>query len=181
MNHLVFNFLNFQTLSKTGVKEPSGMKRDTSKIFTVPEEGELDSTNYSAPQYVSSVSLAINHESPIRRKQEIKSERPKGGVTAHPLTPSVCATPLKDVDRVLHGNAMLICSSESGGENEELRNSSKRDDDDIPDVVKEALRYVFIFKLIFRNFVKHARLFEDMAFMANVKIRLMTINFLAIK
>ncbi|KAG5337832.1 HPS4 protein, partial [Acromyrmex heyeri] len=132
--------LQRKTLSKTGVKEPSGMKRDTSKIFTVPEEGELDSLNYSAPQYVSSVPLAINHESPIRRKQEIKSERPKGGVTAHPLTPSVCATPLKDVDRVLHGNAMLICSSESGGENEELRNSSKRDDDDIPDVVKEALR-----------------------------------------
>ncbi|KYM95642.1 Hermansky-Pudlak syndrome 4 protein [Cyphomyrmex costatus] len=129
-----------KTVSKTGVKEPSGMKRDTSKIFTVPEEGELDSMNYSAPQYVSSVPLVINHESPIRRKQEIKSERPKGSVTAHPLTPSVCATPLKDVDRVLHGNAMLICSSESGGENEGLRNSSKSDDDDIPDVVKEALR-----------------------------------------
>lgn len=139
--------MNFQTVSKTGVKEPlitSGMKRDTSKIFTVPEEGELDSTIYTpVPQYVSSVPLAINHESPIRRKQEIKSERPKGGVTANPLTPSVCATPLKDVDRVLHGNAMLICSSESGGENEELRSSSKSDDDDIPDVVKEALRYVF--------------------------------------
>ena len=157
------------------------MKRDTSKIFTVPEEGELDSMNYSAPQYVSSVPLAINHESPIRRKQEIKSERPKGGVTAHPLTPSVCATPLKDVDRVLHGNAMLICSSESGGENEELRNSSKRDDD-IPDVVKEALRYVFIFKSIFRNFVEHKIMhFEDMAFMANMEVRLMTINFPAIK
>ncbi|XP_018314730.1 Hermansky-Pudlak syndrome 4 protein [Mycetomoellerius zeteki] len=131
--------LQRKTVSKTGVKEPSGMKRDTSKIFTVPEEGELDSMNYSAPQYVSSVPLAINHESPIRRKQEIKSERPKGGIV-HPLTPSVCATPLKDVDRVLHGNAMLICSSESGGENEGLRNSSKSDDDDIPDVVKEALR-----------------------------------------
>lgn len=148
--------MNFQTVSKTGVKEPlitSGMKRDTSKIFTVPEEGELDSMNYSpAPQYVSSVPFVINHESPIRRKQEIKSERPKG--SANPLTPSVCATPLKDVDRVLHGNAMLICSSESGGENEGLKNSSKNDDDDIPDVVKEALRYMFIFKSIFRNFVE---------------------------
>ncbi|XP_024877372.1 uncharacterized protein LOC112458155 isoform X1 [Temnothorax curvispinosus] len=137
--------LQRKTVSKTGVKEPpitSGMKRDTSKIFTVPEEGELDSTNYPpAPaQYVSSVPLAVKHDSPIRRKQEIKSERPKGGVTANPLTPSVCATPLKDVDRVLHGNAMLICSSESGGENEGLRSSSKSDDDDIPDVVKEALR-----------------------------------------
>lgn len=124
----------------------SGMKRDTSKIFTVPEEGELDSMNYSpALQYVSSVPLAVNHESPIKRKQEIKSERPKG-VIANPLTPSVCATPLKDIDRVLHENVMLICSSESGGENEEFRSSSKSEDDDIPDVVKEALRYMFIFK-----------------------------------
>lgn len=179
MGHLVFNSLNFQTVSKTGVKEPSGMKRDTSKIFTVPEEGELDSMNYSAPQYVSSVPLAINHESPIRRKQEIKSERPKGGIV-HPLTPSVCATPLKDVDRVLHGNAMLICSSESGGENEGLRNSSKSDDDDIPDVVKEALRYVFILKSIFRNFVECKIMhFEDMVFMANMEVSLM-INFPAI-
>lgn len=138
--------MKFQTVSKTGVKEPSimsGMKRDTSKIFTVPEEGELDSTNYSpALQYVSSVPLAVNHESPIKRKQEIKSERPKASAIVNPLTPSVCATPLKDVDRVLHGNAMLICSSESGGENEGFRNSSKGGDDDIPDVVKEALRYV---------------------------------------
>lgn len=156
MGHVQFD--DFQTASKTGVKEPpitSGMKRDTSKIFTVPEEGELDSTNYSpAPQYVSSVPLAISHESPIRRKQEIKSERPKGNATANPLTPSVCATPLKDVGRMLHGNAMLICSSESGGENEELRGSAKSNDDDIPDVVKEALRYMFIFILIFRNSVK---------------------------
>ncbi|XP_012540121.1 uncharacterized protein LOC105838818 isoform X2 [Monomorium pharaonis] len=136
--------LQRKTVSKSGVKEPlisSGMKRDTSKIFTVPEEGELDSTNYApVSQYVSSVPLAISHESPIRRKQEIKSERPKGSAITNPLTPSVCATPLKDVDRVLLGNAMLICSSESGGENEGHRSSSKSDDDDIPDVVKEALR-----------------------------------------
>lgn len=125
----------------------SAMKRDTSRIFTVPEEGELDPANYPpALQYVSSVPLAINHESPIRRKQEIKPERPKiSGTVVNPLTPSVCATPLKDVDRVLHGNAMLICSSESGGETDEHRSSSKsNDDDDIPDVVKEALRYMFI-------------------------------------
>lgn len=125
----------------------SAMKRDTSRIFTVPEEGELDSMNYPpAPQYVSSVPLAINHESPIRRKQEIKPERPKISSTiVNPLTPSICATPLKDVDRVLHGNVMLICSSESGGENDEHRNSSKsNDDDDIPDVVKEALRYTYL-------------------------------------
>lgn len=149
------------------------MKRDTSKIFTVPEEGELDSTIYSpAPQYVSSVPLAVNHESPLRRKQEIKSERPKiTGVTANPLTPSVCATPLKDVDRVLHGNAMLICSSESGGENEGLRSSSKSDDDDIPDVVKEALRYILIFKLIFRISVKRK-------IMHILKLSLVTYNYL---
>lgn len=120
----------------------SGMKRDTSRIFTVPEEGELDSTNYPPVlQYVPSVPLVVSHESPVRRKQEIKSERAKsGGATINPLTPSVCATPLKDVDRILLGNAMLICSSESGGENDEHQNSSKNNDDDIPDVVKEALR-----------------------------------------
>lgn len=138
--------LQRKNVSKSGVKEPptiSAMKRDTSRIFTVPEEGELDSMNYPpTSQYVSSVPLAINHESPIRRKQEVKSERPKiSGTIVNPLTPSVCATPLKDIDRVLHGNAMLICSSESGGENDEHRSSSKsNDDDDIPDVVKEALR-----------------------------------------
>lgn len=148
----MLNSVNFQNVSKSGVKEPpimSAMKRDTSRIFTVPEEGELDPTNYPpTTQYVSSVPLAINHESPIRRKQEVKPERPKISSTiVNPLTPSVCATPLKDVDRVLHGNAMLICSSESGGENDEYRSSSKsNDDDDIPDVVKEALRYMFIFK-----------------------------------
>lgn len=118
----------------------SGMKRDTSRIFTVPEEGELDPTNYPpVPQYVPSVPLVGSHESPIRRKQEAKSERVKSNANIiNPLTPSVCATPLKDLDRVLLGNAMLICSSESGGENDEHR--SKENDDDIPDVVKEALR-----------------------------------------
>ncbi|XP_070162156.1 uncharacterized protein Hps4 isoform X2 [Polyergus mexicanus] len=137
--------LQRKNMSKSGLKEPltiSAMKRDTSRIFTVPEEGEEDSANYPPVlQYVSSVPLAINHESPIRRKQEIKPERFKISGTVNPLTPSICATPLKDVDRVLHGNAMLICSSESGGETDEHRSSSKsNDDDDIPDVVKEALR-----------------------------------------
>lgn len=135
-------------MSKNSVKEPpttSGMKRDTSRIFTVPEEGELDSANYPpTSQYVGT--LAISHESPIRRKQEsAKQERPKSNATANPLTPSVCATPLKDVNRVLLENAMLICSSENDGENEndECRSVSRddNDDDDIPDVVKEALRY----------------------------------------
>ncbi|XP_067213318.1 uncharacterized protein HPS4 isoform X2 [Linepithema humile] len=136
--------LQRKNMSKSGVKEPlimSGMKRDTSRIFTVPEEGELDSTNYPpAPQYVPSVPLVGSHESPIRRKQEMKSERAKSTAIVNPLTPSVCATPLKDVDRILLGNAMLICSSESGGENDEHRSTSKDNDDDIPDVVKEALR-----------------------------------------
>lgn len=147
----MFNSMSFQNVSKSSFKEPltmSAMKRDTSRIFTVPEEGELDSTNYPpAPQYVSSVPLAMNHVSPIRRKQESKPERPKiSGTVVNPLTPSVCATPLKDIDRVLHGNAMLICSSESGGETDEHRTSSKsNDDDDIPDVVKEALRYIYFY------------------------------------
>lgn len=125
------------------------MKRDTSRIFTVPEEGELDSSNYPLVQQYVPPPLVPNHESPIRRKQEIKLERSKATTitttTINPLTPSVCATPLKDVDRVLHENAMLICSSESGGENDEPRSSLKENDDDIPDVVKEALRYVYYF------------------------------------
>jgi len=86
--------------------------------------------------------LTINYESPIRRKQEIiKSERPKNSTIVNPLTPSVCATPLKDVNRILHESAMLICSSENDEENNGSRNTSK-DNDDIPDVVKEALRYL---------------------------------------
>ncbi|XP_020289673.1 uncharacterized protein LOC109857603 isoform X2 [Pseudomyrmex gracilis] len=137
--------LQRKNVSKSSIKEPPptlGMKRDTSRIFTVPEEGELDSSNYPlVQQYVPSVPLVPNHESPIRRKQEIKLERSKATtITTNPLTPSVCATPLKDVDRVLHENAMLICSSESGGENDEHRSSLKDNNDDIPDVVKEALR-----------------------------------------
>ncbi|XP_026828329.1 uncharacterized protein LOC113561394 isoform X2 [Ooceraea biroi] len=138
--------LQKRTVPKSSAKEPpttSGMKRDTSRIFTVPEEGELDSANYPpTSQYVSSsMPFAINHESPIRRKQEtVKPERSKSSATVNPLTPSVCATPLKDVNRVLHENAMLICSSENDGENEGSSSVSRDNDDDIPDVVKEALR-----------------------------------------
>lgn len=124
-------------------KEPplSGMKRDTSRIFTVPEEGELDSSQYNDNNhYVSSVPLTA-YSSPVKRKQESKTDRPNK--CANPLTPSVCSTPLKDINRVLHGNAMLICNTneeEANSDTEDEKKEIKTNVDDIPDVVKEALR-----------------------------------------
>lgn len=155
----------------SGVKEPpvssvtSGMKRDTSRIFTVLEEGEEgEPANYNnelaTSQYESSIPPAI-HDSPPpsnRRKQQETKQQERAvkaaiAATASSLTPSVCATPLKDVNRVLHDMAMLICSApdeaESGDgkresdrsdENERKASTGHEDNDDIPDVVKEALR-----------------------------------------
>lgn len=127
-------------MSKNSKELPlSGMKRDTSRIFTVPEEGELDSSQYNDnSHYVSSVPLTA-YSSPVKRKQESKTDRPK---CANPLTPSVCSTPLKDINRVLHGNAMLICNTneDTNNEAEEEKKEIKTTVDDIPDVVKEALR-----------------------------------------
>ncbi|XP_017880807.1 uncharacterized protein LOC108625361 isoform X2 [Ceratina calcarata] len=132
--------LQRKSMSKNSKEPPlSGMKRDTSRIFTVPEEGELDSLQYNDnSHYVPSVPLTA-YSSPVKRKQESKTDRPK---CANPLTPSVCSTPLKDINRVLHGNVMLICntneeaSNETGDEKKEVKTNV----DDIPDVVKEALR-----------------------------------------
>lgn len=136
------------------------MKRDTSRIFTVPEEGEEgESVNDPISKYyVSSVPLAI-HElpPPVKSKQETKvTERVVKASSAivNPLTPSVCATPLREVNRVLHDTALLICStSEDTGDEEKKESDHKRStssyetnydaNDDIPDVVKEALRCVF--------------------------------------
>ncbi|KZC09693.1 Hermansky-Pudlak syndrome 4 protein, partial [Dufourea novaeangliae] len=133
--------LQRKNISKNSKEPPlSGMKRDTSRIFTVPEEGELDSSQYNDnSHYVPSVPLTA-YSSPVKRKQESKPDRPK---CVNPLTPSVCSTPLKDVNRVLHGNAMLICNTneEDGNvETEEEKKEMKANVDDIPDVVKEALR-----------------------------------------
>ncbi|XP_012142156.2 Hermansky-Pudlak syndrome 4 protein isoform X3 [Megachile rotundata] len=132
--------LQRKNMSKNAKELPlSGMKRDTSRIFTVPEEGELDSSQYNDnSHYVSSVPLTT-YNSPVKRKQESKSDRPK---CANPLTPSVCSTPLKDINRVLHGNVMLICNTneEANGETEEEKKEVRTNVDDIPDVVKEALR-----------------------------------------
>ncbi|XP_011139698.1 uncharacterized protein LOC105183351 isoform X2 [Harpegnathos saltator] len=162
----------------SSAKEPpvssasSGMKRDTSRIFTVLEEGEEGepaNCNDDLAKYVPLVPPAI-HDSPppIRRKQqEVKQqERPiKAPIsaTANSLTPSVCATPLKDVNRVLHDMAMLICGAPDEDEDSEEKKENDRgdgnecktstsslhnhDDDDIPDVVKEALRYKRLNKL----------------------------------
>lgn len=134
-------------MSKNSKELPlSGMKRDTSRIFTVPEEGELDSLQYNDnSHYVPSVPLTA-YSSPVKRKQESKTDRPK---CVNPLTPSVCSTPLKDINRVLHGNAMLICNTneDTNNEAEEEKKEIKTNVDDIPDVVKEALRYKRLNKL----------------------------------
>lgn len=124
------------------------MKRDTSRIFTVPEEGELDSTQYNngVPFYPSLTPTTIS--SPVKRKQDSLTERPK---TANPLTPSVCSTPLKDVNRMLHGTAVSICSAADDLENSKLASEKKAVEmenvSDIPDLVKEALRCKRVNKL----------------------------------
>ncbi|XP_043787655.1 uncharacterized protein LOC122712241 isoform X2 [Apis laboriosa] len=129
-----------KNMSKNNKEPPlSGMKRDTSRIFTVPEEGELDSSQYNDnSHYISSVPLTA-YSSPVKRKQESKTDRPK---CINPLTPSVCSTPLRDINRVLHGNAVLICNTneDTNNEIEEEKKEIKINVDDIPDVVKEALR-----------------------------------------
>ena len=126
------------------------MKRDTSRIFTVPEEAELDATHYNMT-HCFPTSNPTAYSSPVKRKEESnnKSERPK---YQHPLTPSVCSTPLKDVNRVLHGFAVSICATGEEDEskpmdknqtNEANKNRTETEEqnmDDIPDVVKEALR-----------------------------------------
>ncbi|KAH0560212.1 uncharacterized protein LOC123264539 [Cotesia glomerata] len=116
---------------------PSGMKRDTSRIFTVPEEGEPEHSEslkeFSQPKRPPSIPLA-NFE-----RKEFKEFKPR---YPNPLTPSVCSTPLKDVNRILHGNAVSICK---GTDEEKIIEKPKevavqKENDDIPDVVKEALR-----------------------------------------
>ncbi|KAG7208950.1 hypothetical protein KM043_015124 [Ampulex compressa] len=133
--------LQRKTMSKNSMKEPimSGMKRDTSRIFTVPEEVELDSIHYSDKStHVPSIPIPT-YSSPVKRKQESKVDRPK---CANPLTPSVCSTPLSNVNRVLHGNAVLICNAneDTAMDSEKEKCDLKKNVDDIPDVVKEALR-----------------------------------------
>ncbi|XP_066595114.1 uncharacterized protein HPS4, partial [Prorops nasuta] len=116
----------------------SGMKRDTSRIFTVPEERELDSIRYIDNVYhISSKPLSINN-SP-KRKQEVKVERTKYYNTQ---VPSVCSTPLKDINRILHDTAVLICNTNEEIDNFAIEGKSPeiKVNDDIPDVVKEALR-----------------------------------------
>lgn len=134
------------------------MKRDASRIFTVPEEAELDATHYTTGHCIPPL-YPTAYSSPVKRKEDTATnnkaasaataaERPK---YQHPLTPSVCSTPLKDVNRVLHGFAVSICAAAEENEDDDT-NKQKNDDDnrveetkeqntdDIPDVVKEALR-----------------------------------------
>lgn len=111
----------------------SGMKRDTSRIFTVPEEGETENaTIIERPQNKRPSTIL-----PTIPSVERKEFKPK---FQNPLTPSVCSTPLKDVNRILHGTAVSICS---GNEDTQLTEQSpkiEKNIDDIPDIVKEALR-----------------------------------------
>lgn len=157
-------FSQKKTIRKNSIKEPliSGTKRDTSRIFTVPEEGELEPIHCN--NGVSSISsLPITtYSSPVKRKQEYKTEPYE---YTNPQTPSVCSTPLKDVNRVLHGSAVLICNTnentDSTVEKEEKEEKElqelqeiKGNMDDIPDVVKEALRCKHLNKLKNTSFKK---------------------------
>ncbi|KAK2588525.1 hypothetical protein KPH14_006304 [Odynerus spinipes] len=150
-------FSQKKTLRKNSMKEPhiSGTKRDTSRIFTVPEEGELEPIHCN--NSVSSISsLPITaYSSPVKRKQESKIEPHE---YTNPQTPSVCSTPLKDVNRVLHGSAVLICNTNENPDipiEKEIKEAqevkelqeAKGNMDDIPDVVKEALRCKHLNKL----------------------------------
>ncbi|XP_012257296.2 uncharacterized protein LOC105686759 isoform X2 [Athalia rosae] len=139
-----------KNLSKNNIKDScvSGMKRDTSRIFTVPEEGELDSSQYSNGAPFCPPLPATTYSSPAKRKQEITTtDRPKA---VNPQTPSVCSTPLKDVNRMLHGTAVSICSAaedldyKGANENQVM---DAGDPNDIPDLVKEALRCKRVNKL----------------------------------
>ncbi|CAB0039138.1 unnamed protein product [Trichogramma brassicae] len=148
----------------------SMMKRDTSRIFTVPEDAELDATHYNMTQCIPSLHHAASYNSPSKRKESTNSSSSGGSGTdpvtngkpkyVHPLTPSVCSTPLKDVNRVLHDFVVSICATSEENENPESTTTTtttttttghsdkadgaegkcSSDVDDIPDVVKEALR-----------------------------------------
>uniref|UniRef100_A0A0C9RFL7 HPS4_1 protein n=1 Tax=Fopius arisanus TaxID=64838 RepID=A0A0C9RFL7_9HYME len=114
-----------------------GMKRDTSRIFTVPEEGEApdgDPPEESVPAVHRRDSIPPKVESQVESKGEFRLKN-----RAHPLTPSVCSTPLRDINRVLHDTAVLICNAD---DSDEILDPPRKpqDIDDIPDVVKEALR-----------------------------------------
>ncbi|XP_043504941.1 uncharacterized protein LOC122525964 isoform X2 [Polistes fuscatus] len=140
-----------KSMRKNSMKEPhmSGTKRDMSRIFTVPEEGELEPMHCNnGTTSISSLPITV-YSSPVKCKQEYKIEFNE---YTNPQTPSVCSTPLKDVNRVLHGSAVLICnmndSADISKEKQEKESKEiKENIDDIPDVVKEALRCKHLNKL----------------------------------
>ncbi|XP_033230252.1 uncharacterized protein LOC117181547 isoform X2 [Belonocnema kinseyi] len=140
--------------------QPILMKRDTSRIFTVPEEEEFESSHYSAPFLSFSTLSTALCNSPTKRKDECKIDYSKHTV---PTTPSICSTPLKDVNRVLHGTIVSICNTiEEAGKQLEIAikpEPRKENTDDIPEIVKEALRYKQLnqFKNVVRNekFIKY--------------------------
>jgi hypothetical protein len=92
-------------------KEPlSAMKRDISRIFTVPEEreGEVDQAeDFTIPSENESVAVSVSLSD--------------NDMVA--LGSSKCSTPLKDINlnKVLHGKALSICSKNSGDEVEALK------------------------------------------------------------
>lgn len=138
-----------QGLLKSSSKDqPILMKRDTSRIFTVPEEEEFESTHYSAPFLSFSTLSTEVFNLPTKRNDECKVDYTKHTI---PTTPSICSTPLKDVNRVLHGTVVSICNTtEEAGNPSEIAikpEALKENTDDIPDIVKEALRYKQLNKL----------------------------------
>ncbi|XP_043281615.1 uncharacterized protein HPS4 isoform X2 [Venturia canescens] len=145
----------------------SGMKRDTSRIFTVPEEGESGETTLSSNNEQEESRRPVLPVRPIsfsttRKITEHKNDRPK--YVNPPLTPSVCSTPLKDVNRVLHGTAVSICSANEEVENNRAKEKRVEEEivtenlDEIPDVVKEALRCKRLNKLRNSSAIIHEKI-----------------------
>ena len=133
-----------QVLQKNNFKDQpiALIKHDTSRIFTVPEEGELESPVYHVP--ISNFPALTNEISylPTKRKEELTVDQIKHQVL---VTPSICSTPLKDINRVLHGTSVSICSAADELEKQSMirgqSNNVKENVDDIPKIVREALRY----------------------------------------
>lgn len=147
-------YIDFLQSKSIPAKEPplSGMKRDQSRIFTVPEECELDARHYNpmAILQTTATTTTTTYSSPVKKKQDTnKSDNNFPTKISYPVTPSVCSTPLKDINRILLGTALSICSAKeettttpsSADEARENNNQNHQEAiDDIPDVVKEALQ-----------------------------------------
>jgi hypothetical protein len=86
-------------------EQPSAMKRDISRIFTVPEEREVE-VDQTENSTVSSVHRSVG-----------ASISPSDSAVAAQLS-SMCTTPTKEayLSKVLHGEALSICSKTNSDE-----------------------------------------------------------------